>query len=122
MLIGAGVAVVVAALVAATVLVGGNDRRTVETDEAAAAVRAGEACDRFAALLDVVDRNGPAAEATHLLDAMADGGTEAARLDPRWTQLASGMHALRLGFREDDRDATRIGVDLVRAGCAEVDR
>lgn len=101
----------------------GNTRdRGTAIDEPAAAVRAGEACDHFDALLDVVDRNGPASDATRLLDAMADAGTEASRLDPRWTQLASGMHTLRLGFDEDDRDATRIGVDLVRAGCAEVDR
>ena len=110
------------AIVGATVLVGGNDRRTVEIDEPAAAVRAGEACDRFDALLRLVERDGPAPEATRLLDAMAEAGTDASRLDPRWTQLASGMHALRLGFQEDDPEATRIGVDLVRAGCAEVDR
>lgn len=97
-----------------------RDRGTA-IDEPAAAVRAREACDHFDALLDVVDRNGPASEATRLLDAMAGAGTEASRLDPRWTQLASGMHTLRLGFDEDDREATRIGVDLVRAGCAEVD-
>ena len=91
-------------------------------NETKAATHARDACHHFEAFLDVVERNGSAERATDLLDAMSDEAIAAARLDPQWTQLGSGMQTLRLGFEEDDPDATRLGVRLVRDGCALADR
>lgn len=70
-------------------------------------------CARVTAFVEAVRRNASRDDAFEALD----DATDAARSDPRWLQLASGLQALRVALEADDADAARTGIDTVRAAC-----
>lgn len=112
----AGAIAVLAALAGGVfVIVRDSDGRAATVD---AAAEARSACRHFDAFVDIVARNGPASEATDQLDAVVAESRRAAAADPVWVQLASGMQTLRRAFADDDPEATRTALTLVRQNCA----
>jgi len=43
-----------------------------------------------------------------------------ARGDPVWVALLSGVQSVRLGLKDNDPRATRVGIDVVRTQCARL--
>lgn len=54
------------------------------------------------------------------LRSAVDASARAAEEDPVWVRLASGVQTLEYSLRNDDPDASRVGLELVRSICAEV--
>lgn len=84
----------------------------VEADLAAA--RACRAFDRFEQL---VEDNASGNKVYDAIDEAKESAEQAADANPRWRSLASGTDAVRVGFRNDDAGAARLGIDIVRAQC-----
>ena len=108
----------VASAAGATLLLVRDDDERRDVSPAAAERHARDACTAFDRLVAVVERNGPAPEATQALETMVDESRLAAMADPVWVQLASGMQTLRFAFEKDDPTATRTALTLVRQNCA----
>jgi hypothetical protein len=112
----AAVAAIAVAVVVAIALTASDDDSP--TEDAAEAEAAAAACGHFRRFIELAENNGSAEEASDALDDLVAASDRALAEDPRWAQLASGAKALRLGFDEDDPDATRAGLGAIEANCS----
>jgi hypothetical protein len=95
-------------------------RRPVPLDIPAAEQLARQACALATTFEDQVKANASSRQVLATADAMRASANDAADRDPRWRSLAGGTDALRLAMRKDDAAAARIGIDVVRAQCADL--
>jgi hypothetical protein len=95
-------------------------RKPVPLDIPAAEQLARRACAGIATFEQQVDANASAEAVFQTLDGLRSAANAAADRDPRWRSLASGTDALDVALRKNDAAAARVGIDVVRAQCADV--
>ncbi len=96
-------------------------RRSVPAFNPARAERqARVACAALGTFELQVGQNVEARKVLANLDDARRRATDAADRDPRWRSLASGADALGVAIRKDNAAAARVGIDVVRAQCAEL--
>jgi short subunit dehydrogenase-like uncharacterized protein len=102
----AGIAVTVMTLV----------RRRAPQDPATRSART--ACAHAERFQDVVEQDGPFADAARELAAAGRHAGDAAARDSRWQLLLGGIQSLQLSLERDDARAAGTGIRVVRAECA----
>lgn len=126
---GVGLAFAIAALVVIAVAVGTvvvlrmlqpedtarfGERPVREPEGRQQAIRT---CDGVDRLVELVEENAKADVIVSQADAVVALGLTAFQLDATWLPLASGVQAVRKGLADNLADATRTGMDTVRAEC-----
>jgi len=89
-------------------------------DIPAAEQKARAACAGLVTFERQVDENARGNAVLGTVDQIRRDATSAADQDARWRSLAGGADALRLAIRTNDGPAARVGIDVLRAQCAEV--
>lgn len=120
-------AIVAAAAVATVTFVvtrsdGGDSGRVapIELDEEGGREDAVAACSAVVELIRQVRGNRPAEVVLDQAKEADELAARASRLDPVWTPLAGAVAAIRVGLEEDDPDAIRLGLQIVREACKGV--
>lgn len=78
---------------------------------------AARACARLDAFEAVVERNESARKALDELDRFEATARRAYDRDVVWIRLLSAAKALKAGFRDDDAEAARVGIETARTEC-----
>jgi len=113
--------IALAAVGAGIVFAGANPRRSVPAfSPARAEQQARLACAALGTFERQVRQNVEGKKVLANLDEARRRATDAADRDPRWRSLASGADALGVAIRKDDAATARVGIDVVRAQCAEL--
>lgn len=99
-----------------------DDRRQTprQLDIPRAEQQARAACAAFDTFERQVKQNAPSRTVLATLSDARRRATDAADRDPRWRSLAGGADALGVALRTDNAAAARVGIDVVRAQCAEL--
>lgn len=81
------------------------------------ATAASQACARATEFEQLVARNGLRPQLESLLRDAVAAARSAAHRDVTYIRLQSGLEALEVALANDDPQAARVGIDVVRAEC-----
>jgi hypothetical protein len=122
LLVAGAVALVVAVVVGLSLRDrgGSNGLKDVPPDLPRALVHARSACTSMTRVEELVRANASADDVMGEVGRASASGKEAASYDIKWLPLSSGIEAVRVGLKNDDGPAARVGIQSVRGQCDAV--
>lgn len=78
------------------------------------------ACAGFDGLVRLVKEDARSDQVFARLEEAERSAAAAAKADPHWVDLLGGLSGLEVGFRENDAEASRLSLDVVRTACSRV--